>query len=335
MNAWRILRGEKMSEASSFDHLADEEKYALFMDRIEKDEKIEADDWMPDDYRQNLIRLISMHGISEIMGALPEKEWVPKAPTLKRKLAIMAKVQDEMGHGQLLLRVAEDLMKPLGKTRDDLMQALFSKKLKFHNVFHMDSPTWADAAIIAWLVDGAAILTQTMMLKTSYGPYGRALKRICQEESFHAKHGESLVLSLAEGTESQKASLQDALNRWWDPLLMFFGPRSKKETGSSNVDLGIKYKLRTKTNEELRQEFFTKYIPKIKLLGLTIPDKTLYFDEEKNEWVYQDPDWGVLKSIVSGRGPKSEARLHLRQSTYEQSQWVRDALAEVKLETVH
>ncbi|HET6871531.1 MAG TPA: Phenylacetic acid catabolic protein, partial [Sporolactobacillaceae bacterium] len=187
-----------MSEALSFDHLTDEEKYALFMDRIEKDEKIEADDWMPDDYRQNLIRLISMHGISEIMGALPEKEWVPKAPSLKRKLAIMAKVQDEMGHGQLLLRVAEDLMKPLGKTRDDLMQDLFSKKLKFHNVFHMDSPTWADAAIIAWLVDGAAILTQTMMLKTSYGPYGRALKRICQEESFHAKHGESLVLSLAE-----------------------------------------------------------------------------------------------------------------------------------------
>ncbi len=323
-----------MLEHLTFDELSEEQKYDHFMDRINRNEKIEAEDWMPDEYRQALIRLISMHGISEIMGALPEKEWVPKAPTLNRKLAIMAKVQDEMGHGQLLLRVAEDLMKPLGKNRDNIMQDLFTKRLKFHNVFHMDSPTWGDAAIIAWLVDGAAILSQTMMLDTSYGPYGRALKRICQEESFHAKHGESLVLSLAEGTDEQREMLQDSLNRWWDSLLMFFGPKSKKETGHSNVDKNLKYKLRTKTNEQLRQEFFTKYMSKIKVLGLEIPDKTVHFDEETQEWVYQDPDWNEFKQIVSGNGPKSEDRLDLRRTSYENTKWVREALGHVKTAVV-
>jgi len=243
-------------------------------------------------------------------------------------------VQDEMGHGQLLLRVAEDLMKPLGKTREDIMQDLFSKRLKFHNVFHMESPTWGDAAVIAWLVDGAAILSQTMMLKTSYGPYGRALKRICQEESFHAKHGESLTLSLAEGTPEQRQMLQDAVNRWWEALLMFFGPKTSKDVGHSNVDKNIKYKLRSKTNEELRQEFLTKYVPKMKLLGLTIPDETLHFDKDKGEWVYQDPDWNKFKQIVKGNGPKSDDRLYLRRSSYENSQWVRDALAEYHMTAV-
>ncbi|KYC69748.1 hypothetical protein B4099_2915 [Heyndrickxia coagulans] len=313
--------GEKV-----FSKLSEEEKYEHFMNRIENDEKIEADDWMPDEYRQQLIRLISMHGISEIMGAFPEKEWVPKAPTLHRKLAIMAKVQDEMGHGQLLLRVVEDLIKPLGKTRDDLFNDLFAKRLKFHNVFHMPSPAWADAAIIAWLVDGAAILTQTMMLKTSYGPYGRALKRICQEESFHAKHGESLCLALAAGTKAQKQMLKEALTRWWEPLLAFFGPKSAKETGRSSVDINIKYKLRTKTNEELRQEFLTKYVPKIKKMGLAIPDATLHFEEDTQQWVYKQPDWKTFKQIIKGNGPKTDERLSLRRQSYMDSQWVRDAL---------
>ncbi|GIO23633.1 1,2-phenylacetyl-CoA epoxidase subunit PaaA [Oceanobacillus sp. J11TS1] len=310
-----------------FSELTEEEKYNHFMERIENDEKIEADDWMPDEYRNALIKLISSHGISEIMGALPEKEWVPKAPTINRKLSIMAKVQDEMGHGQLLLRVNEDLIKPLGRNRENVMNDLFTKKLKFHNVFHMPSPTWADAAIIAWLVDGAAILTQTMMLKTSYGPYGRALKRICQEESFHAKHGESLTLALASGTSNQKQMLQESLNRWWESLLMFFGPKSKKDIGSSSVDINIKYKLRTKTNEQLRQEFLTKYVPKIKLLGLTIPDETLRFDEEKEEWIYREPDWKKFKQVVSGNGPKSEERIALRRDSYKNNEWVRNALA--------
>ncbi|MBB6443608.1 1,2-phenylacetyl-CoA epoxidase subunit PaaA [Bacillus benzoevorans] len=303
------------------------EKLEAFMKRIEAGDKIEADDWMPEEYRNALIKLISMHGISEIMGAFPEKEWVPKAPSLYRKLGIMAKVQDEMGHGQLLLRVAEDLLKPYGKNRGDLMEDLFNGDLKFHNVFHMATKSWGDAGLIGWLVDGAAIITQSNMLGTSYGPYGRALQRICAEEVFHAQHGEAIILALAEGTEEQKAMIQDALNRWWPALLMFFGPASSETTGSSKQDVTIKYKIRPRTNEELRQLYFTKYIPRIKSLGITIPDPTLHYDEEKQVWVYQQPDWNEFKQIVSNKGPRSQARLKLRRTSYLKNAWVREALA--------
>lgn len=305
----------------------DQEKYELFMERIQAGEKIEADDWMPDDYRMTLIKLISMHGISEIMGALPEKEWVPKAPTLRRKLGIMAKVQDEMGHGQLLLRVAEDLMAPLGKTRENIMEDLFSGDLKFHNVFHMEAPTWGDAGLIGWLVDGAAIISQTNMLGASYGPYARALQRICAEEVFHAQHGESIILALAEGNEEQKAMIQDAIDRWWPALLMFFGPAGAETTGSSKQDTTIKYKIRTKTNEQLRQDFFSKYIPRLLSLGLKLPDETMHYDKEKEQWLYQQPDWNEFKNIVKNKGPKSEARLRLRKLSYENNRWVLDALS--------
>ncbi|WP_373270885.1 1,2-phenylacetyl-CoA epoxidase subunit PaaA [Bacillus canaveralius] len=296
------------------------------MERIEAGEKIEADDWMPDEYRMTLIKLISMHGISEIMGALPEKEWVPKAPTLKRKLGIMAKVQDEMGHGQLLLRVTEDLMKPLGKTREDIMNDLFSGNLKFHNVFHMEAPTWADAGLIGWLVDGAAIITQTNMLSASYGPYARALKRICAEEVFHAQHGEAIIMALAEGTKEQREMVQASINRWWEALLMFFGPGDASTTGTSKQDITIKYKIRTKTNEQLRQDFFSKYIPRVLSLGLTVPDETMYFDNQANKWIYQQPDWARFKQIVKNNGPKSQERLKLRRKSYEMNSWVREAL---------
>ncbi|MBY0121800.1 1,2-phenylacetyl-CoA epoxidase subunit PaaA [Bacillus sp. S/N-304-OC-R1] len=312
---------------SNLTMVSEEEKLAQFIERIEEGDKIEADDWMPEEYRMALIKLISMHGISEIMGALPEKEWVPKAPSLQRKLGIMAKVQDEMGHGQLLLRVAEDLLKPYGKNRGDLMQDLFNGDLKFHNVFHMDTKTWADAGLIGWLVDGAAIITQTNMLGASYGPYSRALQRICAEEVFHAQHGEAIIMALAEGTEEQKAMIQEALNRWWDALLMFFGPASSATTGASKQDVTIKYKIRTKTNEELRQNFFDKYIPRIKSLGLTIPDPTMHYDEENKTWVYQQPDWTEFKKIIKNQGPRSQARLNLRRSSYQNNAWVRDALA--------
>ena len=305
----------------------EEKQHAQFMERINAGDKIEANDWMPEDYRQTLIKLISMHGMSEIMGALPEKEWVPKAPSLNRKLGIMAKVQDEMGHGQLLLRVTEDLLAPYNKTRADLMQDLFNGDLKFHNVFHMETKTWADAGIIGWLVDGAAIITQTDMLKASYGPYARALQRICAEEVFHAQHGESIILALAEGTDEQKAMVQEALNRWWEPLLMFFGPASKETTGSSKQDLTIKYKIRTKTNEEFRQIFFDKYIPRVLSLGLTIPDATFHYDKDLNLWSYQQPDWNEFKKIIKNQGQRSEARLNLRRHSYEYNSWVRDALS--------
>ncbi|WP_226619332.1 1,2-phenylacetyl-CoA epoxidase subunit PaaA [Cytobacillus firmus] len=306
--------------------MTEEQKYEQFMKRINAGEKIEADDWMPEDYRMTLIKLISMHGISEIMGALPEKEWVPKAPSLKRKLGIMAKVQDEMGHGQLLLRVAEDLMKPLGKTREDIMQDLFSGRLKFHNVFHMEAPTWGDAGLIGWLVDGAAIITQTNMLNASYGPYARALKRICAEEVFHAQHGEAIIMALAEGTDEQRAMVQDAVNRWWEALLMFFGPGDASTTGTSKQDTTIKYRIRTKTNEDLRQDFFTKYIPRVLSLGLTLPDETMHFDQERELWVYKQPDWNRFKDIIKNNGPKSQERLGLRRTAYDTNKWVREAL---------
>lgn len=304
------------------------ENYKRFMKKIESGEKIEADDWMPDDYRYTLIKLISMHGISEIMGALPEKEWVPRAPSIKRKLGIMAKVQDEMGHGQLLLRVTEDLMKPTGKTREDIMQDLFSGRLKFHNVFHMEAPTWGDAGLIGWLVDGAAIISQTNMLHASYGPYARALKRICAEEVFHAQHGEAIIMALAEGTEAQKTMVQEAVNRWWESLLMFFGPADASTTGSSKQDTTIKYKIRSKTNEDLRQDFFSKYIPRVKSLGLTIPDETMYFDKEQGLWVYRQPDWSKFKDIIRNKGPKSQERLQLRIHSHSINAWVRDTLSQ-------
>ncbi|MFT9597444.1 1,2-phenylacetyl-CoA epoxidase subunit PaaA, partial [Mesobacillus sp.] len=287
-----------MENTISFDQLTEEAKYEHFMKRIEAGGKIEAEDWMPDDYRMTLIKLISMHGISEIMGALPEKEWVPKAPSLKRKLGIMAKVQDEMGHGQLLLRVAEDLMKPLGKSRENIIQDLLSGDLKFHNVFHMEAKTWGDAGLIGWLVDGAAIISQTNMLDASYGPYARALKRICAEEVFHAQHGEAIIMALAEGTEEQKAMIQDSINRWWEALLMFFGPADASTTGTSKQDTTIKYRIRTKTNEELRQDFFTKYIPRVLSLGLKLPDETMHFDQESGLWQYKQPDWSKFKQII-------------------------------------
>ena len=305
------------------------EKLEYFIRRIEDGQKIEPDDWMPEEYRTALIKLISMHGMSEIMGALPEKEWVPKAPSLYRKLGIMAKVQDEMGHGQLLLRVAEDLLKPYGKNRGDLMVDLFNGDLKFHNVFHMATKTWGDAGLIGWLVDGAAIITQTDMLGASYGPYARALQRICAEEVFHAQHGEAIIMALAEGTPEQKELVQNALNRWWPALLMFFGPASKATTGASKQDVTIKYKIRTKTNEQLRQSFFTKYIPRILSLGLTIPDVTIHFNEEQQTWIYQQPDWNEFKKIIKNQGPRSQARIKLRRTSYEENAWVREALSAV------
>ncbi|PKR77389.1 1,2-phenylacetyl-CoA epoxidase subunit A [Halalkalibacillus sediminis] len=318
-------------EEKSSEFVDDQEKYDQFMARIEAGEKIEPDDWMPDDYRQALIKLISMHGISEIMGALPEKEWTPKAPTLKRKLGIMAKVQDEMGHGQLLLRVAEDLMKPYGKDRGDIMEDLLSGDLKFHNVFHMPTKTWADAGMVGWLVDGAAIISQTNMLDASYGPYQRALQRICQEEVFHAQHGEAIIMALAEGTDYQREILQNSLNRWWPSLLMFFGPASADTTGSSKQDIMIKYKIRKSSNEELRQAFLDKYLPRVFSLGLTVPDETVHYDEERGQWNYQQPDWNEFKQIIKNKGPRSKERLRLREIAYENNRWVRQALAADKV----
>lgn len=305
-------------------------RYTRFMERIERGEKIEATDWMPDEYRHLLIKLIHMHAVSEIMGAYPEKEWVPKAPNLRRKLAIMAKVQDEMGHGQLLLRVAEDLAAPLGKTREDLIEDIYKSRVKFHNVFHMEAKTWADAGVIGWLVDGAAIINQAALLDTSYAPYARVLKRICAEESFHMQHGENIILALAMGTAEQKQMLQDALNYWWESLLFFFGPKEVTPA----AERMLHYKIRTKTNEELRQKFLDKYVPRIWSIGLTIPDPNLRYDEEKKEWVYTEPDWEKFGRMVrNNEGPKSKERVELRRAAHEGQRWVREAMIRSRMAT--
>jgi ring-1,2-phenylacetyl-CoA epoxidase subunit PaaA len=300
-----------------------QERLKRFMERIERGEKIEATDWMPDDYRILLLRLIHMHAVSEIMGAYPEKEWVPQAPSLRRKLSLMAKVQDEIGHGQLLLRVAEDLAAPLGRVRDDLMTDVIVGRVKFHNVFHMEAPTWADAGIIGWLVDGAAIITQTALLDCSYGPYARVLKRICAEESFHMQHGESIILALAEGSDAQREMLQEALNRWWEALLFFFGPPEVTESARKMME----YRIRSRTNEELRQKFLSRYVPRIRSVGLTIPDPRLHYDEATQRWVYTEPDWERLGRMVrDNTGPKSQERIGLRRRAYTDQAWVREAL---------
>jgi len=300
-----------------------EERQAEFMAHIERGGKVEASDWMPDEYRTAMIRFMQMHALSELMGALPEKEWVPRAPTLARKLSLMAKVQDEVGHAQLILRVAEDLAAPLGKGREELVGELFTGEAKFHNVFHMPAPTWADAGIIGWLVDGAAVISQAALLGSSYAPYARVLQRVCAEEGFHIQHGESICLALAEGTPAQRQMLQEALERWWEALLLFFGPA---ETNSASATILLKYRFRTRTNEELRQKFLTKYVPRIQALGLAIPDPALRYDETAGRWIYTPPDWSKLKAIARNQGPLSQYRLGLRRLSYEQGRWVRDAL---------
>ncbi len=303
--------------------MTDDVKLAQFMERIGRGEKIEATDWMPDEYRQLLLKFIQMHGVSEIMGALPEKEWVPKAPTLRRKLGIMSKVQDEMGHGQLLLRVAEELGTPLGITREQLITDIFTGRTKFHNVFHMASPTWADAGVIGWLVDGAAIISQAALLDTSYAPYARVLKRICAEESFHMQHGESIILSLAEGTAEQRAMLQDAVNRWWESLIFFFGPPEI----SKSAERMMAYRIREQTNEQLRQRFLSRYVPRIHSLGLTVPDPTLRYVESEQRWHYAQPDWAYYGKMVRDNcGPKSQERIALRRQAHEDHAWVREAM---------
>jgi ring-1,2-phenylacetyl-CoA epoxidase subunit PaaA len=293
-----------------------------FMARIHAGEKIEAIDWMPDEYRNLLIKQIHMHGISEIMGAYPEKEWVTKAPTIQRKLALNAKIQDEIGHGQMLLRLAEDLSRPYHRGREALMDDVLDGRVKFHNVFHLEAPTWADAGVIGFLVDGGAIITQAMLLNSSYAPYARMLKRIVAEESFHMQHGESVVLALASGTETQRAMLQQAINRWWPAMMFFFGPR---EMGPASQRM-MTYRIRTMSNEELRQKFINRYAPRIYSLGMSIPDAALKQDAKTGQWSYTDPDWDWFSKMVHDNiGPMSQVRLNLRRQAHVDLKWFRHA----------
>jgi ring-1,2-phenylacetyl-CoA epoxidase subunit PaaA len=299
--------------------MTDEERLKEFEARIERGEKIEPGDWMPDEYRRQLIRMISQHAHSEIVGMLPEGAWITRAPTLRRKLVLLAKVQDEGGHGQYLYHAAETL----GATREEMLDALLDGRAKYSSVFNYPSLTWADVAVIGWLVDGAAILNQTMLARASYGPYSRAMVRICTEEGFHKKQGQEMVIRYARGTPRQRAMVQDAINRWWWPSLMMFGPHDSDSPNSAAL---IRWRVKTRTNDELRQEFVDELVPALHALGLSVPDADLRYDEASGHWISGEIDWDEFWRVVKGDGPCNEERLEARRQAHEDGRWVREAL---------
>lgn len=298
----------------------DKDKLAAFEARIARGEKIEPGDWMPDEYRKQLIRMISQHAHSELVGMLPEGAWITRAPNLRRKLVLLAKVQDEAGHGQYLYHAAETL----GATREEMTEALLTGKAKYSSVFNYPTLTWADVGMIGWLVDGAAIKNQTMLAHCSYGPYSRAMVRICAEESFHYKQGKEMIFKYAQGTPQQQAMAQDALNRWWWPSLMMFGPH---DTDSPNTPQLIRWGVKTKSNDVLRQEFVNEHVPDLHAIGLTLPDPDLHFDEASGDWHFSEIDWDEFWRVVKGDGPCNKERLDARRQAHDDGRWVREALA--------
>jgi ring-1,2-phenylacetyl-CoA epoxidase subunit PaaA len=290
----------------------------LFEARIARDEKIEPKDWMPEKYRQTHIRQISQHAHSEIVGMLPEGNWITRAPSLRRKVALLAKVQDEGGHGLYLYSAAETL----GITREELSAQLHSGEAKYSSIFNYPAVTWADMGTVGWLVDGAAIMNQVALMGTSYGPYARAMVRICKEESFHQRQGFEILLTLCNGTLEQKAMAQDSLNRWWWPSLMMFGPRDAE---SPNTEQSVKWKLKRKTNDELRQSFVDQTVPQANILGLTIPDPELKWNEARQQYDFGELDWNEFWQVVKGHGPCNKQRIAARVKATEEGAWVRDA----------
>jgi len=298
----------------------DEVRLREFEERIGRSEKIEPGDWMPEEYRRQLVRMISQHAHSEIMGQLPEGGWIGRAPSLRRKMILLAKVQDEAGHGQYLYHAAETL----GVNREEMLEALLSGKAKYSNVFNYPTLTWADVGVIGYLVDFAAILNQTMLARCSYGPYARAMVRICAEENFHKKQGQDIVMRLAQGTTRQKAMVQDAINRWWAPTLMMFGP---PDTDSPNTPVLRRWGIKTRTNDELRQSFMDQVVPELHALGLTVPDRDMRYDEESDHWIPGPIEWEEFRRVIQGQGPCNRERMQARRQAHEDGRWVREALA--------
>ncbi|HAA22754.1 MAG TPA: 1,2-phenylacetyl-CoA epoxidase subunit A [Cytophagales bacterium] len=294
-------------------------KLQEFEDRIARGEKIEPTDWMPALYRKQLIRMIEQHAHSEIIGALPEGTWITRAPGFKRKLALMAKVQDEVGHAQLLYSAAETL----GKSREAMIDDLINGKSKYSNIFNYPAFTWADANAISWLVDAGAIVNQLANSRGSYGPYSRALDRICKEEAFHLKFGHHCVIHMASGTKIQRQMMQEAITRWWTPLMHFFGPPDKM---SKHTEILVRWKVKMATNDQNRQQFLDMYVPKIWELGLTIPDPNLRKNKETGQWEYTEPDWEEFKRVINGDGPLNAERLAVRRTAEARGRWVREAL---------
>jgi ring-1,2-phenylacetyl-CoA epoxidase subunit PaaA len=296
----------------------DAEQLARFEARCAAEEKIEAKDWMPEAYRRTLIRQISQHAHSEIIGMQPEGNWITRAPSLKRKAVLLSKVQDEAGHGHYLYSAAETL----GVSRDELNEQLLSGKAKYSSIFNYPTLTWADMGAIGWLVDGAAIMNQIPLCRCSYGPYARAMIRICKEESFHQRQGFEITHILSKGTAAQKAMAQDALNRWWWPCLMMFGP---PDTESQHSDQSTRWKIKRFSNDELRQKFVDAMVPQAQFMGLMIPDKDLKLDEATGHYTFGAIDWSEFKRVLSGDGPCNRQRLKTRNEAHESGAWVREA----------
>jgi ring-1,2-phenylacetyl-CoA epoxidase subunit PaaA len=306
-----------LKQVQGLDDLSPEER--AFQQRIDDGVKIEAKDWMPDAYRKTLIRQISQHAHSEIVGQLPEGNWVTRAPTLKRKAILLAKIQDEAGHGLYLYSAAETL----GVSRDELLAALHSGKAKYSSIFNYPTLSWADMGAIGWLVDGSAIINQIPLCRCSYGPYARAMIRVCKEESFHARQGYDIMMSLCKGTPEQKQMAQDALNRWWWPSLMMFGPSDAESVNSAQ---SAQWRIKLFSNDELRQKMVDQTVPQAEYLGLTVPDPDLKFNEETGHYEFGEIDWTEFYDVLKGNGPCNRDRLRTRVQAYDDGAWFRDAL---------
>jgi ring-1,2-phenylacetyl-CoA epoxidase subunit PaaA len=296
----------------------DSELQARFDARIAAEERIEPKDWMPDAYRRNVIRQMSQHAHSEVIGMQPEGNWISRAPTLKRKAILLAKVQDEAGHGLYLYSATETL----GTTREALVDALHEGRAKYASIFNYPSLTWADVGAIGWLVDGAAIVNQISLQRTSYGPYARAMVRICKEESFHQRQGYEIMLALCRGNDAQREMAQDALNRWWWPSLMMFGPHDAESAHSAQ---SMQWKLKRQSNDELRQKFVDQSVPQAEFLGIRIPDPKLRLDEATGHYTFGAIDWGEFQRVVSGDGPCNRERLAHHTRAHDDGAWVREA----------
>ncbi|MBA2336391.1 MAG: 1,2-phenylacetyl-CoA epoxidase subunit A [Acidimicrobiia bacterium] len=287
---------------------------------VDAEEKIEPTDWMPEEYRKSLIRQIAQHAHSEIIGMQPEGNWISRAPTLKRKAILMAKVQDEAGHGLYLYSAAETL----GISRDEMLRLLHTGRHKYSSIFNYPTLSWADMGAIGWLVDGAAITNQVMLTRSSYGPYARAMVRICKEESFHQRQGYEIMLTLCRGSAEQRAMAQDALDRWWWPSLMMFGPH---DTASTHTEQSMAWKIKRISNDELRQQFVDMTVPQADYLGLTMPDPDMRFDEETGHYRFGEIDWDEFWAVVKGDGPMNRERIAAKNRAWDEGAWVREAAA--------
>ena len=298
--------------------MAEKNLEQIFQEKIDNEIKIEPKDWMPDSYRKTLVRQISQHAHSEVVGMLPEANWITRAPSLTRKVALLAKVQDEAGHGLYLYSACETL----GVERDDTIDDLHAGKAKYSSIFNYPTLTWADIGAIGWLVDGAAIMNQVPLCRCSFGPYSRAMIRVCKEESFHQRQGYSIMLKMANGTAEQKRMAQDAINRWWWPAMMMFGPNDAESEHSAQ---SMKWKIKRFSNDELRQRFLDMTVPQCHLLGCEVPDPDLKFNEKSGHWEMGPIDWDEFWNVVKGNGKCNRQRLRDRKGAYDDGAWVRDA----------